>query len=64
MIPHAMLPLLVALAISAHAQQLQGPHMPMPYNLSTPCLTALNTSVTCPGGLAGLSMRCVNEVLQ
>lgn len=56
-----MLLLLVALAVSVQAQQLQGQRLPMPYDLSASCLKALNTSVSCPGGLMDLAQRFVRR---
>ena len=39
------------------SQQLQGPPMGMPYNLTTSCMQALNTNVTCPSALADLAIE-------
>ena len=50
--------LLLALFIqSTWSQQLQGPPMGMPYNLSASCTQALNTSVACPGALADVAAK-------
>ena len=55
---HSLPTLLIALFIqSTWSQQLQGPAMGMPYNLSVLCTQALNTSVACPGALADVAAK-------
>lgn len=53
-----MLLVLAFFAVRVVSQQLEGPPMGMPYNVSAPCFQALNTtSVSCPGALADLAQR-------
>lgn len=57
---HSLPILLLALFIqSTWSQQLQGPAMGMPYNVSASCTQALNTSVACPGALADVAAKWV-----
>lgn len=60
MAAHSLPVLLLALFIhSSWPQQLHGPAMGMPYNVSASCMQALNTSVACPGALAEVAAKWV-----